>query len=124
MFQQLIALIIIVFFLARLFMQKKKKQVSANEFYFWLIFWVLAAAAIVFIKRIDSLVARFGFSGTGIEVLFYVGVIMLFYLIFRLRLRMERIERDITEIVKNSAINNPSSFLNNNDKPRAPRGGG
>lgn len=95
---------------------------SANEFYFWLIFWALAAAAIVFIKRIDSLVARFGFSGTGIEVLFYAGIIILFYFIFRLRLRLERIERDITEIVKDSAINNSSFFSNN--KPRVPRGEG
>ena len=106
MFQQLIALIIIVFFLARLFIQKKRKQVSANEFYFWLFFWVLATVAIIFIKRIDSLVAHWGFSGTGIEVLFYAGVIILFYFIFRLRLRIEKIERDITEIVRNIALNN------------------
>ena len=87
-------------------MQKKRKQVSANEFYFWLIFWVLATVAIIFIKRIDSLVAHWGFSGTGIEVLFYAGVIILFYFIFRLRLRIEKIERDITEIVRNIALNN------------------
>ncbi len=106
MLQQIIALIIIVFFLARLFMQKKRKQVGANEFYFWLIFWALAALAIIFIKWIDSLVAGLGFSGTGIEVLFYVGVIISFYFIFRLRLRLEKIERDITEIVRNIALNN------------------
>jgi hypothetical protein len=108
MFQQLIALIIILFFLSRLFIQKRKKQIGANEFAFWLVFWLLAAGAIIFLKRIDALVAELGFSGTGIEVLFYAGVIILFYLIFRLRLRLERMERDITKIVRNLAINSPS----------------
>ncbi len=101
MLQQVIALIIIIFFLSRLSWQKKKDLISANEFIFWLIFWIIAAMAIIFIRFIDNIVARLGFSGTGIEILFYLGVIILFYLIIRLRLRLEKIEKDITKIVRN-----------------------
>ncbi len=104
MFQQVIALIIIAFFVSRLFWQKRKKRVGANEFVFWLVFWILAALAIIFLKWIDALVAGLGFSGSGIEVLLYAGVVVLFYFIFRLRLRLEKIERDITKIVRNIAI--------------------
>lgn len=104
MFQQIIALIIIAFFLARLFWQKQKKQVNANEFIFWLIFWILAAAAIIALKWIDKLVANLGFSGSGIDILFYIAVIILFYLIFKLRLRLVKIEKDITKLVRNIAI--------------------
>ena len=104
--QQIIALVIIAFFLARLFWQKQKKQVGANEFIFWLIFWLLAAVAIILLKWIDRLVAGFGFSGSGIEVLLYLGVAILFYLVFKLRLKLEKIERDITKIIRKISLIN------------------
>ncbi len=104
MFQQVIALIIIAFFLARLFWQKQKKQISANEFIFWLIFWLLAAGAVILLKWIDRAVASLGFTGTGIEVLLYLGIALLFYLVFKLRLRLEKIERDITKIIRAISI--------------------
>lgn len=104
MIQQLIALIIIAFFLARLYWQKQKNYIGLNEFLFWLVFWLLAALLIVGLKFIDLLVADLGFSGSGIQVLLYLSVAILFYLIFRLRLKLEKIEKDITKIVENIAL--------------------
>jgi small membrane protein len=104
MFQQIIALIIIAFFIARLFWQKKKNYIGLNEFIFWLIFWLTAVLSVIFIKFIDKLVSGLGFSGSGIEVLLYLSVALLFYLIFRLRLKLEKIEKDITKIVKEIAL--------------------
>ncbi len=105
MLQQIIALFIIAFFLARLFWQKQKKQIGANEFLFWLIFWFLAAIAIITIKFIDKLVAGLGFTGSGIEVLLYLSIVLLFYLIFRLRLRLAKVERNLTKIIREIALN-------------------
>ncbi len=106
MLQQIIALIIISFFLARLFWQKYKKQIKGGEFLFWLIFWIAAALAIIFIKQIDKLVAELGFSGTGIEVLFYIAVVILFYLVFRIRIKIAKMEKNITRVVRKTAIDN------------------
>ncbi|RLC36430.1 DUF2304 domain-containing protein [Candidatus Falkowbacteria bacterium] len=106
MFQQLLALIIIVFFFFRLFWQKRKKQINFNEFIFWLIFWLLSALAIIFLKKIDLFVANLGFSGSGIEVLFYLGIVVLFYLIFRMRIKIEKIEKNITKIVREISLKN------------------
>ncbi len=107
MLQQIIALIIISFFLARLFWQKQKGQISGSELLFWFVFWLLSAAAIVFLRQIDALVAWLGFSGSGIQVLLYLAVALLFYFIFRLRLRLEKIERNLTKIVRELALKNP-----------------
>jgi hypothetical protein len=104
MLQQIIALIIIAFFLSRLIWQKKREKINGQEFVFWLIFWFFAGLAIVFLKKIDQLVAGLGFSGSGIEVLLYVAVAVLFYLIFRVRMKLEKIERDVTKIIREIAI--------------------
>ncbi len=113
MLQQILALIIIAIFLARLIWQKQKQQIGANEFIFWLCFWMLAAASIIFLKWIDKLVASIGFTGSGIDVLIYLGVAILFYLIFRLRLKMEKINKELTKIVREIAIINNLKEKNN-----------
>lgn len=98
MLQQILAIIIIAFFLVRLFGQKKKNQITPNEFSIWLIFWLIALAAIIFLKQIDTLVADLGFSGTGINILVYLTVLALIYFVFRLRLTIAKMEKNISEL--------------------------
>ncbi|HBA36760.1 TPA: hypothetical protein DCZ15_02675 [Candidatus Falkowbacteria bacterium] len=105
MFQQIIALAIIFFFVLRLLSQKKKNQLSTNEFALWLTFWLLAATAIIFIRQIDRLVAWLGFSGTGINFLIYLAVLVLFYLVFRLRLTFAKMDRHLTDIARQITLN-------------------
>lgn len=114
MLQQVIALIIIAYFLARLFWQKQKNQISINEFIFWLLFWLIAAGAILLLKWIDELVASLGFSASGIEILLYLAIATLFYFIFRLRLRFENIEKNLTKIVRGMALNKKTNKNNKN----------
>jgi len=104
MFQQIIALIIILYFLIKLFWQRKNKQVGGAEFVFWLMFWLLSGLIVILIKELDILVAVLGFSASGIDVLLYLSVAVLFYLIFRLRLKLEKSEREITKIVREIAL--------------------
>ena len=100
MWQQVIAVLIIIFFLFRLFYQLKKQKISRNEFLMWLIFWVLALLAVIFIRVIDKLVGQLGFSGAGIDALVYAGVIILFYLVFRMRLAIIKQDKEITKIIR------------------------
>lgn len=104
MLQQIIVLLIIAWFIFRLYWQKKKNHIGVNEFLFWLIFWLIAAGLIIFIRYIDKLAAGLGFSASGIEILIYLSIASLFYFVFRLRLRFEKIEKDITKIVKHLAL--------------------
>lgn len=104
MIQQLIALALIIIFIWKLIVQKNKKKININEFIFWLIFWIAGLIAIIFIKDIDKLVKNLGFSGTGINFLLYLAVIVMFYLIFKNRLQIAKINKDITKIVREKAI--------------------
>lgn len=98
MIQQIIAILILLFFVFKLGLEWKKKSITINEFVFWIFFWVIAFLIIVFIKPIDKLVINLGFSSSGINLVFYIAVLLLFYLIFRMRLRMVKMEKDITEL--------------------------
>lgn len=103
--QQFLALAIILFFIFRVFKNWRKKRISAGEFAFWLIFWILSAGAVIFIRQIDKLISLLGFSGAGINFLLYLAVMILFYFLFRLRIELVKIEKDITKIVRNITLN-------------------
>ena len=106
MFQQIIALIVIVFFLIKLFRQRSQKKINASEFIFWFFFWSTAGIAIILLKWIDEAVAFFGFSAKGIDVLLYISVVVLFYFIFRLRLKIEKLDRDLTKMTRAISLKN------------------
>lgn len=106
MLQQLFAIIVIIFFISRIGWQYKNDKISKAEFSFWLIFWLFGLVTIVLIKQIDQLVASFGFSSSGIQVVLDLAVVTLFYFIFRLRLRIAKLEKDITKIVEEVALKN------------------
>ncbi len=98
MLQQTLALIIIIFFLFRLIDKKNKKQINGHEFLLWLIFWFLSLGAIIFLKKIDALVAWLGFSGAAINILVYLAILILIYQVFRMRLNIAKMEKNISEL--------------------------
>ncbi|HZJ40980.1 MAG TPA: DUF2304 domain-containing protein [Candidatus Saccharimonadales bacterium] len=103
MLQQLIALALIAVFIWRLSEQKRKKKIGQNEFIFWLSFWLLGVVAIVLIKQIDRLVGSLGFS-SGINFLLYLAIIILFYMVFKLRLTLAKMDSNLTSIVRKIAL--------------------
>lgn len=108
MLQQLIALIIILFFVARLIILKKKNKIASGEFGFWLVFWFVAGVSVMSLKWLDRFVADLGFSASAINILVYLAVIVLFYMNFRLRLKVEKMDRDITRIARKIALDEQS----------------
>lgn len=106
MIQQIIAGLAILFFLVKLIKQWKRKTISLNEFVFWLIFWVLAILIVVFIKQIDQIVIGLGFSSSAINLVFYLAVLFLFYLIFKMRLKMVKIEKNISDLAREISLIN------------------
>ncbi len=100
MIQELLALLVIFFFLVRLGIQLQRDQIKRSQFIFWLIFWLVAGIVILYLQEIDRFVARLGFSSSGIEVLLYVAVAVIFYWLLRLRLKFEQLEKNITTLTR------------------------
>ena len=102
--QQFIALIVIIFFIFKLAKQKKKNIISKNELIFWLVFWMLAALGIIFVKQLDLILNNLGITSSGINFLFYISVLILFYFIFRLRLNLAKLDNQLTELARQVSI--------------------
>lgn len=102
----LFQILFILFSLFAIFSVWKKKQeglLGPKGVFFWLLFWVLAVVAVVWPDSTSLLASKFGI-GRGTDLVFYFAFIILFYIIFRLHIKIESVGRDITKVVRKYAI--------------------
>ena len=102
---QIIAVIFGTFAVSRALLRAKDKKISLGELLFWLTIWS-GLVFVVFFPSITGLVADVVGIGRGIDVIIYASIGLLFYLIFRLYVKLEETQQDLTKIVRELAIMN------------------
>lgn len=70
---------------------------------FWIVFWLVVGTAVLLPQTTD-VVARFVGVGRGVDAAVYISVVALFYLLFRLFVKIEDMERQMTKLVRKLAI--------------------
>ena len=100
---QIVGIAIAFFSLLMVLLRFKKKELTLREFTLWGIFWIILGVFVVYPELMSRLANLFG-VGRGVDIIIYLALILLFYLMFKINIRMERIEQDITKIVKEEAL--------------------
>lgn len=99
---QIILSLFILFALINVGRRFKAQEISRLAFIFWVFFW-LAVLVVVWRPTLSTELANFLGVGRGADLLFYLSIALIFYLIFRLNVKMEKMERNITKIVREIA---------------------
>jgi len=100
---QIIILIFALFALSRAFLRAKDKEISKGEASFWLIVWALVII-LVFLPWPAVTVSNYLGIGRPVDLLVYVSIILLFYLLFRIYVKLEKLDHNITDVVRKAAI--------------------
>ncbi len=100
---KLVITVFIIFVVSRISLRFKKNDITLREFLIWLLFWVLVAAATWVPKKTD-VIAQFLGVERGADLLVYVSIIVLFFIVFKLLTKIEKIDRDVTKIVREIAL--------------------
>lgn len=69
----------------------------------WSVLWVLAAV-VVLLPQTTSIIANLIGVGRGVDVVLYVSITLLFVLVFRLFLTLDRLDQTLTELVRRDAL--------------------
>lgn len=101
---QFIIFAFIVFVIFKVFSRFKEKNLTLRELAGWIVFW-LAVATIIALPQSTGFFAQILGVGRGTDVVIYISIIVIFYSIFKTQVRFEKIEREITKIVRDKAIN-------------------
>jgi len=99
---QIILIIIIALIIARLVYKFVKKELSRSQFILWLMIW-LAAIVIIWLPDLSAYLAAKVGVGRGVDLVVYGAIIAAYYWLFRMLLRIEKIEKDITRLVQGLA---------------------
>jgi small membrane protein len=100
---QILALIYVGFTASRAILRAKDNKISIVELFFWLSVWA-GLTFVIFFPNITSLIANMVGIGRGIDFIIYISIATLFYLIFRLYVKIEDTQRQITLLVRQFAI--------------------
>ena len=81
----------------------RKRKISVRAVWAWSALWSLGLAFVLF-PDLASIVAQAVGVGRGVDVVVYAAIILLFYLVFRIYLRLDRMEREITVLVRQLSV--------------------
>ncbi len=99
---QYILILVIICVLLQTLAKFRAKNISPREFLFWLIFWLAVGAAIL-MPKFTVFLANYLGVGRGADLVVYASLIFVFYMIFRIFSRQNKIEKDISKIVEEIA---------------------
>ncbi len=103
---QAISIIIIVFALfawSRALLRFKDKKLNSSEFFFWSCLWLGVS-----LLALNPELAGFVSFKIGIErpvdLVIYSSVLLLFYLLFRTYVKQDKMEQEMTELVRELSL--------------------
>ncbi|WP_263641211.1 DUF2304 domain-containing protein [Methanobrevibacter arboriphilus] len=76
-----------------------RKKTSITTFILWVVLWVLVAIFAI-IPESSTYIANLIGIGRGLDLIIIFGIIGSYYLIFRVYLKLEKIDQDITKLVR------------------------
>lgn len=100
---QLIVVIFCLYAALRVGQKARSRAMSPRWAIFWLVFWAGVALVVALPWTTSLLAARLGVT-RGVDLVVYVSVIAIFYLIFRLTIKIEKLESNITRLVREVSL--------------------
>lgn len=94
---------VVLFMWWRLYQRKVVGELTTRGFVEWLLLW-LVVGIIVILPNSTTYVANIVGVGRGSDLVIYLALLLGFYLLFRIFVRLEKIDRDITTLVRNQAM--------------------
>ena len=102
----IIQILLTAFFLFavyRVILRYTQKDLHLSALIGWLIFWLAGIVVVVFPDTTFYFAKLVGI-GRGADLVVYIAIALLFYIIFRLMVRIERLEKNLTKVVRTDAI--------------------
>jgi len=108
---QIIAIILGIFALIKVILKMKNRKLTINEFIFWCSIWVVLIVLSIFPQISGNIADFFGFT-RGIDFFIVSSILLMFYLIFRIFIKLEELENKITKLSRSIAIKEIANNIN------------
>ena len=100
---QVLIVVFALFALTRAILRLRDKSINNAEFFFWALIWVIVIV-VALIPGILLGAANFLGIANGTSLIVYLSILLLFYLMFRVYVKIEGMDNKITNLVRNIGI--------------------
>ena len=100
---QLILSVIVIFLLLKTYIGFRKKQISLSFSIVWCLFWLGVLFVIYYPGFLSGIATKLGI-GRGVDLAIYLSIIFLFYLIYKMLIRVQNLEGKITKLARSIAL--------------------
>ncbi|MFH1286165.1 MAG: DUF2304 domain-containing protein [Candidatus Magasanikbacteria bacterium] len=100
---QVLFLLFVFFAILSVLKRRKEGLLGPKGMFFWIIFWAAAATAVLW-PNSTTILANYLGIGRGTDLVVYVSLAIMFFVIFRLHIKIESIGRDVTKVVRKEAL--------------------
>ncbi len=100
---QVIALIVACVHMARVLVLWKRNKLEGKTALFWFLIWaavLIIAFATPLVNKLSILIG----VGRSIDLAMYIALLVLFYLVFQLNMKVSKLEKEITRLVREIAL--------------------
>lgn len=102
---QIIVSIFLILIILKTLARKKSKELSLKETIAWLVVWIGTGIIFWFPQYTDRIAKVLGIN-RGADLITYISIIILAYLVFRIFIHLDKIEKSITKLTREDALNN------------------
>ena len=102
---QILLIAFALFALAITTKQYRKQKVSLYWCVLWTLLWVVVIIVALLPQATDPVAQLVGVE-RGADLLVYIAIVVLAYGLYRVLVRLEKVQREITEVVRKVAIDN------------------
>jgi hypothetical protein len=99
---QFFIVLFVAFAGSRVILRFRDKAIGYGEFLFWSGIWTLILL-VVFQPNIADRAALFFGVQRGTDIMFFSSITLIFYLLFRLYVKLDKLDRDITQLTESSS---------------------
>lgn len=100
---QYFLVLLVLLIICRVVIKWKQGLLGYRDLLFWVGFWIVVGIIVV-LPEVTSFLASLVGVGRGADLVIYLAIVLIFYIIFQIMVKIERIERNITKIVREVAM--------------------
>jgi hypothetical protein len=109
LFAKIFAFILAVVSISKSYVDFRARIESLRIFLFWLFTWLAIVIVALFPSIIDYVIGAFGGGRTGLGTVFGMGLVFLYFLAYRMYVKIGRIEQKLTKTVQELALREKDS---------------
>ena len=99
----------------RLYKRFRQSELTMLEFVAWFGLWLMVAL-VVLLPQVASYLAAVVGVGRGSDLVTYLSLVLVFYLLFKIFIKHEKLERQLTSLVRGLAIKEAESSVTQEKK--------